>query len=100
MIKTITTDALKEALLTGTDQQLIDVREVHEYEEGHIEEAKNMPLSSLDQSIQDLNKNDSYLIICQKGGRSMRAAEYLHSQGYDVTNVDGGMDDWSGNTVQ
>lgn len=99
MIKSITADALKEALLTGTDQKLVDVREIHEYEDGHIAEAKNVPLSSLDEALDTFNQDDSYLIICQKGGRSSRAAEFLHSEGYDVTNVEGGMDAWNGPTV-
>ena len=72
--------------------QLIDVREVDEYNAGHVSGAQNLPLSSLAENYGQLDKQIPYHIICQKGGRSARACEFLESKGYEVTNVEGGVE--------
>ncbi|WP_161878450.1 rhodanese-like domain-containing protein [Alkalibacterium sp. MB6] len=74
---------------------LIDVREVDEYESGHIPIAKNMPLSEFPV---ELDKEKTYYVICQSGGRSTTACQYLANNGYDVVNVMGGMSAWKGDT--
>lgn len=74
---------------------LIDVREVDEYESGHIPTAKNMPLSEFPV---ELDKEKTYYVICQSGGRSTTACQYLANNGYDVVNVMGGMSAWKGDT--
>ncbi|KAA1042751.1 rhodanese-like domain-containing protein [Macrococcus equipercicus] len=94
--KSITTDALQAALQAATTDRIIDVREQDEYNRGHINEAVNMPLSTLAEHTDELAKDQAYYVICQKGGRSQKAVDYLHGQGYNVTNVEGGMDDWHG----
>ena len=73
---------------------IIDVREIDEYEAGHVPNAKNLPLSTLGETFVTLEKEQEYYIICQSGGRSARAAEFLSQQGYDVTNVMGGTSSW------
>lgn len=78
---------------------IIDVREIDEYQSGHIKEAKNMPLSSLQETAETLDKNQSYYIICHSGGRSQMASEYFSSLGYNVTNVMGGMSAWRGEII-
>lgn len=78
---------------------IVDVREVDEFENGHISQAQNSPLSVLDQGLDALDKNQQYYIICQSGGRSAMACEFLSSKGYDVVNVMGGMSAWKGEIV-
>ena len=72
--------------------QLIDVREVDEYNAGHVSGAQNLPLSTLPENYGKLDKQIPYHIICQKGGRSARACEFLEAKGYQVTNVEGGVE--------
>ena len=75
--------------------QLIDVREVDEFTAGHISGAQNLPLSTLPENYRELDKQIPYHIICQKGGRSARACEFLEAKGYQVTNVEGGVEAFS-----
>ena len=76
---------------------VIDVREVLEYKiGGHIPGAKNLPLSKIQKRHTELSKDENYYIVCQSGGRSAQATEFLSQSGYNVTNVQGGMGIWSG----
>lgn len=75
---------------------ILDVREVDEFQEGHIPSATNIPLSQLEDRMKELDKTTSYYVICHSGGRSANACAYLSQQGFDVTNVMGGMSSWKG----
>ena len=75
---------------------ILDVREIHEYAAGHIPSAKNFPLSTLGIEFTRLDKNQKYYVICQAGGRSAKAYDFLETQGFDVTNIEGGMNNWPG----
>ena len=77
---------------------ILDVREIHEYAAGHIPSAKNFPLSTLDIEFTRLDKNQKYYVICQAGGRSAKAYDFLDAQGFDVINIEGGMNNWPGET--
>ena len=71
---------------------LVDVREVEEFETLHLEGARNLPLSQLADTYEQLDKAQSYYVICKSGMRSTRACQFLAEQGYEVINVLGGMD--------
>ena len=75
---------------------LIDVREAHEFQAGHAPGAKNLPLSTLEQSYKELKPDHEYHVICQGGVRSASACQFLSAQGLAVTNVEGGMNAWPG----
>ena len=71
---------------------IIDVREATEFHQVHIEGAQNLPLSSLADTYEVLDKNQTYYVICKSGIRSAHACQFLEEKGYDVINVPGGMD--------
>ena len=71
---------------------LVDVREVEEFEALHLEGARNFPLSQLADTYKQLEKDQLYYVICKSGMRSARACQFLEEQGYEVINVQGGMD--------
>ena len=71
---------------------LVDVREVEEFDALHLEGARNFPLSQLADTYKQLDKNNLYYVICISGMRSARACHFLAEQGYEVINVQGGMD--------
>lgn len=71
---------------------VLDVREVEEFEALHLEGAHNFPLSQLADTYEQLDKTQPYYVICKSGIRSARACQFLAEQGYEVVNVQGGMD--------
>ncbi|WP_214849067.1 rhodanese-like domain-containing protein [Exiguobacterium sp. s193] len=99
-MKNISTIELEQTLQTDASIQLIDVRETDEYAGGHIEQAKNVPLSELTERTAELDAKQPIHVICLSGGRSMNASMYLEQAGFDVTNVDGGMMSWEGNVTR
>ncbi|PBB07090.1 MULTISPECIES: rhodanese-like domain-containing protein [Salimicrobium] len=80
------------------DLNVIDVREADEVAEGKIPGATHIPLGVLEYRMNELNKNEAYVTVCRSGGRSSQAARFLENQGYDVTNMEGGMMNYDGKT--
>lgn len=74
--------------------RVIDVREVDEYEAGHVPGAVHVPLARVADELAAFAGEGSTFVVCQSGGRSMRACEIASSQGYDVVNVTGGTGAW------
>ncbi|EOT38867.1 rhodanese-like domain-containing protein [Enterococcus dispar] len=98
MEKTISNNDFNE-LLQKENLVVIDVREADEFAAGHIPNAKNLPLSQLENRFFELAKDTHYYVICHSGRRSEIACQFLTAQGYQVTNVLGGMMDWKGAVV-
>lgn len=71
--------------------QVLDVREQEEYDALHLEGVTLLPLSELLDRYTELDKAQPYYVICRSGKRSARACQFLEEQGYDVTNVQGGL---------
>lgn len=94
-MKTITTKELLDLL--PENPRLIDVREDFEFDEAHIAQAKNVPLSRFEMEL--FSKTEPNYIICRSGNRSMQACAFLEQEGYEVVNIDGGMLDWQGEVV-
>lgn len=93
-MKSISTTELAQKNLQ--DIVLLDVRTPAEYKGGHIRQAKSKPLNQ----ISTYNgKTPEVYVICQSGMRSKQAAKQLKKKGYDVTNIRGGMNQWSGKVV-
>jgi len=77
------------------DATVVDVREPEEWAAGHAPGAVHLPLGDLPARIDELPETPASLaVVCRSGGRSGRAVEWLVQQGFDVVNVDGGMQAW------
>jgi rhodanese-related sulfurtransferase len=76
------------------DLVVLDVREDHEWAAGHIHGAKHIPLGQLASRAGELDPSARTLVVCHVGGRSARATAWLHAQGHDVINLEGGMEAW------
>ena len=73
---------------------LLDVREQNEYDEEHIPSAQLLPLSELMARFDELPKDQEIVAQCRSGKRSAQATDFLRAQGYDVTNMEGGILRW------
>ncbi len=74
-----------------TDIKIIDVRKTGEFTDAHLTKAMSFPLDTLSKDVEKLNPDGEYLIHCAGGYRSMIAASYLKSKGFNrVKNVLGG----------
>lgn len=91
-IAEISVTELKNLLAQGCT--VIDVREADEYTSGHVTGAVSVPLSVLTENVDAFADGDTTYVICQAGGRSMRACEYLEGFGKQVVNVAGGTGAW------
>lgn len=92
--KTIHVDIAKLLFANG-DYTLIDVRSPEEYNEDHIMGAHLIPCDELETRINELNKNEKYIIICRSGNRSTKACDILMKYGFkNVLNIEGGMEKW------
>jgi rhodanese-related sulfurtransferase len=76
------------------DVQLVDVRYPNEWEAGHIEGAVHIPGDYLAERLGELDRGRKVVTVCRAGTRSMDAAEWLRTQGFDAENLDGGMLAW------
>lgn len=88
-------------LLDG-DIVLIDVRQPDEHLTARVPGVQLIPLPELAERHEEIPDADTVYVICKVGGRSMRACEFLSTQGRRVINVAGGTDAWieSGRTVE
>src|ERR1017187_5480735 len=91
-------DTVKKAL-ADKKAVLIDVREKAEWDDGHLKDAKLLPLSSLKEETLPkdlaklLPKDKVAYLHCAAGGRCLKAAEILRKQGYDVRPLKAGYKD-------
>ena len=90
-------DTLKATRLYNDDALVLDVRESKEFLSGHIPKAKHIPLGSLKDRMQELDKykNKPILVTCRSGQRSARACSMLKKAGFEtVYNQAGGILAW------
>lgn len=77
--------------------QLIDVRELNEFDGGHILGARNIPVSQFKNRMKEIRPDKPVYLYCQSGMRSARAAQILYRKGYrDLSHLQGGFKKWSG----
>ena len=76
--------------LVENGECIIDVREEHEFNAGHLKGAKNIPLSQLRQRMEEIPRDVPVYLHCRTGQRSYNAVCCLQGNGYqNVWNVSG-----------
>lgn len=69
---------------------IVDVREKHEYAEGHLKNAVNIPLSEIRERLDEIPKDKMVYLHCRSSQRSYNAVMALQNIGYDnVINISG-----------
>jgi adenylyltransferase/sulfurtransferase len=87
---------LAAARSRGDDLVLVDVREPHEWAFCHLDGAIHIPLRTLPDRLDELDRKRTLVIYCHHGNRSRVALEFLRGKGYsNVRNLTGGIEAWS-----
>ncbi len=87
---------VKEArAMLGDGAAIVDVREPHEYETGHVPGATLIPVNSVYARREELPKEKDVIFVCAVGQRSALACEMAAAAGLTrLFNLEGGTDGW------
>lgn len=84
-------------LMNKHNALVLDVRDVKDYEAGHILDAVNIPYSALANRIDELKKHKDRAIVvaCKMGQHAGTAGVMLRKQGFqNVARLTGGLAEW------
>jgi hydroxyacylglutathione hydrolase len=77
------------------DAVILDVREPAEFAQGHLPGAINLPQADLASRLAEIPRDRPLIVVCEVGGRSYRAAQFLAQMGVDqVMSLQGGTAAW------
>ena len=92
----ITPKDLKTRIDKGRQLVLVDVREPWEFALAKLDGSVLIPLGTLPQSLDKLDRQAEIIAYCHHGMRSADATGFLLQQGFlNVKNLIGGIDAWS-----
>lgn len=82
-------------ILEKENAELIDVRNLTEFNEGHIEGAKHIMVGTLKNRLSEVPADKKVILQCQAGARSAIAISLLKAKGFEnVVNMTGGYSQW------
>lgn len=92
---TISIGEFKSKLFSSYSMNILDVREIDEYREGHVEGSVLIPLGILPYRVDELEPDKETIVVCRSGNRSMEACKILKERGFrEVYSLDGGLISW------
>ncbi len=104
LVGTVTATGAADELAAGS-AVVVDVRQVDEWDHGHIDGSVHAPRGLLEfvadptspRHKDELDPSVRTIVVCASGARAALAAATLKSMGYtDVAVLDGGLKAWSG----
>jgi rhodanese-related sulfurtransferase len=97
-VKCIRADQLYEKIRSNLDFFLLDVRTPAEHLLQAIPGSYLVPVQELKDRMRELPKNREIIVYCRVGNRSASACTLLAQEGFDVKNLEGGIQAW--NTIK
>jgi rhodanese-related sulfurtransferase len=92
----ISPEIVNEMMESGDEIVLLDIREDWEWEKAHIEGAIHIPLSDLSSRAEELDREQSTIVYCHVGDRSVDGCLLLWDLGFrKVRSLTGGIELWS-----
>ena len=76
--------------------QLIDVRSPIEFNGGALDGAVNIPISSVQTSVDAIDNSKPVLLYCRTGARSEMVKQYLEQLGFNQVHNIGGLQQFAG----
>ncbi len=92
--KEISNLQLNQMLFNREKVQLIDVREIDEFRDGHLEGSQLIPLGTLPYRTYELDPYKPVVLICRSGNRSKEACKILADRGFHAISLRGGLTNW------
>lgn len=91
--------SVTEAVMLMSRKQVLvlDVREPDEFKQGHLQGARNIPLSQLATRVSELDKFKAkpVLLVCERGNRTRTAVKTLREKQFTALHqLKGGMQAW------
>lgn len=86
-------------LMNHEDAVVLDVREDGEFKEGHVINARHIPVGVLESRCNELEtfKEKPLIVYCRSGQRAAKASSILQRQGFKfVYKLNGGIMAWTG----
>lgn len=96
-VKNVSANDLRTEINKESNIQILDVRTDAEWQEGVIEKAFKVDVTTDNfekVALDKLDKNIPVYVYCRSGGRSLIASEILEKKGFKVFNVEGGYNAW------
>jgi rhodanese-related sulfurtransferase len=78
----VTVEEAKSLIESNSSLIILDVRTQEEYDSGHIEGSILIPVSELEDRLDELSKEEELLIYCRTGNRSTSSVNILKENGY------------------
>lgn len=97
----MTVEQLKAMMDAGQLQRgeaiVLDVREPHELAISALPGpgVVHMPMQTVPARLAELPRDRPIAVLCRVGGRSAQVTAYLRRQGFDATNIAGGINAWA-----
>ena len=96
MVKEIDVKTLNKKILKKEDFILIDVRTDSEYYLSNIKYAIHIPMNTIPENLESIDKNKEVIVQCKSGVRSEKVCEFLLNNNYkNVKNLKGGIVAWA-----
>jgi len=84
-------------MMNDGDTIVVDVRDESEFKNGHVLNARNLPVSKLDERMHEIEKfkDRDIVLYCDSGMRTTRASAKLKKNGFEKLHViAGGLTAW------
>lgn len=97
VITNVSSEQFREKIEADKGAVIIDLRTKDEIAKGYIPGSIQIDFlgKNFDTEMAALDKNKTYYVYCQAGGRSADAAAYMEKQGFKkVYNLEKGFSDW------
>lgn len=93
-------DELRRAPGEGQDVTVLDVREVYEWNAGHLPldagwKVLHIPMNSLPDHLDQLPADSTIAVLCAHGNRSYAVTHFLVENGFHARNITGGIAQWA-----
>lgn len=75
--------------------ELVDIREDHEHEAGHVAGARHVALARLSGEAGTFDRERPLVLYCRVGSRSSMALQAFKASGFDAHHMEGGLLAWA-----